>query len=85
MSAKIQFPCELAVKVIAQPHENFIDFLQQTAVSHCPDQESTIASVKESRTAKYSSVTIKIMASDKEQLDGFYQALKQNKNIVFAL
>nr|CAA6816055.1 MAG: Unknown protein [uncultured Thiotrichaceae bacterium] len=82
---ELEFPCDFPIKVVGKTDEAFET--QIYAIAERNDPEFSIDKVRhnQSRTGKYSSVTLGITATSKGQIDTIYQDLKSCELVLWAL
>lgn len=69
----LKFPCEFPIKVMGLDQPDLHAFVKQTIDRHAPGTPSSDYSQSVSRTGKFVSITVKIAATSKGQLDAIYQ------------
>jgi uncharacterized protein len=80
----LQFPCEFPIKVMGEPPQ-FVELVQELVSRHLDTPDGFRLSVRESRNARYLSVTITIIATSREQLDAIYRELSAHERVLMAL
>ena len=81
----IEFPCEFPVKVMGAAIPEFHSAVEKIAQAHDPKYDSSLTKQNTSKTGKYVSLTLKIHAENKPQLDALYQDLTNHELVVWAL
>ena len=81
----IEFPCEFPVKVMGASIPEFHTAIEKIALLHDPDFDPSKTTQNISKTGKYVSLTIKINAKEKPQLDAIYKDLTENELVLWAL
>jgi putative lipoic acid-binding regulatory protein len=81
----IEFPCEFPVKVMGTAIPEFHSTIDKIAKKHDPKFLPEETKQKDSKTGKYTSLTLNIHAKDKAQLDAIYQDLTDNELVLWAL
>lgn len=80
----LQFPCEFPIKVMGEPPE-FVELVRELVNTHLETPNDFHLSVRESRNARYLSVTVTITATSREQLDAIYRELSAHERVLMAL
>lgn len=80
----LQFPCEFPIKVMGEPPE-FVELVRELIGHHLETPDDFQLSVRESRNARYLSVTVTITATSREQLDAIYRELSAHERVLMAL
>ena len=82
----IDFPCEFPVKVFGLPHADFLQAVCNIMLQNDPTfKAATDITTRNSKTAKYVSLTCTVMATSRSQLDAIYQALTDHPLVAMAL
>jgi hypothetical protein len=81
----MEFPCDFPIKVVGKTCETFEVQICEIAERNDPDFSSRNLKRNQSRTGKYSSVTLAIRATSKEQIDTIYRDLKSCELVLWAL
>jgi hypothetical protein len=81
----IDFPCDFPIKVFGNAHPDLIPTVVSLIVLHDPLFSLSDVSTKESKTARYLSLTCTVRATSKAQLDAIYQALCDHPLVKMAL
>lgn len=82
---EMEFPCDFPIKVVGQACAAFETQICEIAVRHDPDFSSNNLKRNQSRTGKYSSLTLAIRATSKDQIDTIYRDLKSCELVLWAL
>lgn len=82
---KIEFPCEYPIKVIGDGGPDFKDFVLRTVRVHAPDIALDRVEVNASRSGKYLSIRLWIMATGEEQLMCIFRDLKDSGRVQMVL
>ncbi len=80
----LQFPCEFSIKAMGEPPD-FVELVQQIVTRHLETPDAFRLSVRDSRTGRYQSVTVTIMATSRAQLDTIYHELSAHQRVLMAL
>ncbi len=72
---KIEFPCDYPIKVLGRSSDQFESVIVEVFERHAPgfDQEAIV--VKASSKGTFTSMTVTITATGREQLDALHQDL----------
>jgi putative lipoic acid-binding regulatory protein len=71
----IQYPSAFPIKVVGVNEPGFEQAIAQILKTHAPDFDVTSIQVRESRAAKYLSISATITARSRGQLDALYMEL----------
>lgn len=82
---KIEFPCDYSIRVIGKTSPVFRQLVIDTIRQHAPDLDESRVSIKASRNAKFSSVTLFIWATGVPQLDAIHKSLKATGEVHMVL
>lgn len=82
---KIEFPCAYPVKVVGDAEPDFRDMVLKILVEYCGPIDDKDVSVRESRTGKFSSVSVTITATGERQLQSIHEALKATGRVQMVL
>ena len=80
-SSVMDFP----IKVMGLAAPTFPKVVADIARLHCDDFDDSKTTVEYSRTRKYMSVTVEVIARSKEQLDDLYRAYSSNPMVKIVL
>ncbi len=81
----IEYPLEFPVKVMGLNRPEFVPAMTAIFRKHAPDFDASTIVVRESREAKYVSLTMAINATSREQLDALYGELSDHPMVTMAL
>lgn len=81
----IEYPLEFPVKVMGLNRPEFVSTMTAIFLRHAPDFDASTIVVRESREAKYRSLTMSINAISREQLDALYSELSDHPMVTMAL
>jgi len=81
----IEYPLEFPVKVMGLNRPEFVPAMTAIFLRHAPDFDASTTVVRESREAKYLSLTMSINAVSREQLDALYSELSDHPMVKMAL
>lgn len=72
---KIEFPCEYPIKVLGRSSETYQMVILEVFERHAPGFDRQTIEVRDSRKGTFTSLTITITATGKEQLDALHRDL----------
>ncbi|MCK5812704.1 MAG: DUF493 domain-containing protein [Cocleimonas sp.] len=81
----IEFPCDFPVKVMGAAIPEFHQCILEIANKHDPHFNPDKTKQRDSKTGKYTSLTLIIHAENKPQLDALYQDLTDCELVLWAL
>lgn len=81
----MQFPCEIAVKAMGRADVDFEAVVVEIVRRHVPDLGEGSVSCKSSSGGNYLSVTVRIDAVSREQMDDLYRELSGHDAVSFTL
>lgn len=81
----LTFPCEFPVKAMGPAGETFQQTVWGIVTQHAPDTEADALSVTPSRQGTYISVTVRITATSRGQLDAIYADLNDESSVMAVL
>lgn len=81
----LTFPCDFPIKIIGKAHEDLNLATQEILAEHAPEFDSNNLEIRPSKSGKYHSITARIRAESKKQLDAIYQALTDHHLVLMAL
>ena len=81
----IEFPCEFPIKVMGPAIPKFHAAIEKIALAHDADFDNKKTTQNISKTGKYVSLTLKINAKDKPQLDAIYKDFTDHELVLWAL
>jgi putative lipoic acid-binding regulatory protein len=81
----IEYPIEFPVKVMGLNRPDFVPTMIAVFTKHAPDFDPATIVTRESREAKYLSLTMSILATGREQLDALYRELSDHPMVTMAL
>lgn len=83
----LQYPCEIAVKAMGRTDLD-VDFeavVVEIVRRHAPAIGEGAVTTRESRNGNYLSVTVRVIAESREQMDRIYQDLCDHDQVTMAL
>lgn len=81
----MQFPCEIAVKAMGKAGADFEAIVVEIVRRHAPDLGEGSVSSRHSSGGNYLSVTVRVNARSREQMDALYQELSDHEAVAMAL
>ncbi|MDP0588632.1 MAG: DUF493 domain-containing protein [Candidatus Endonucleobacter bathymodioli] len=81
---KIVFPCAYPIRIMGAATPDFKDYVVSVLKKHAPDFKGEV-NLKASRTGKYLSVHVVIMATGVEQLKALNEDLKASGRVQMVL
>ena len=81
----MEFPCEFPLKVMGDNEGVFRETVLAIVQRHVPDLDASRVESRESRSGKYTSLTIPFTAESRAQLDALYQELTDCEAVKVAL
>lgn len=81
----MEFPCEFPLKVMGASEGPFRETVLGIVERHVPDFDPSRVESRESRSGKYTSLTIPFTAQSRAQLDALYQDLTDCEAVSVAL
>jgi uncharacterized protein len=85
LDSVIEYPLEFPIKVMGLNKPDFRPAMVTVFRKHAPDFDDAKTEVRESREAKYLSLTMSINAVSREQLDALYSELSDHPMVTMAL
>jgi len=85
MDSLIEYPCEFPIKVFGKTQQGFLQAVTEVVLQHDPAFTAASVTLRNSKTAKYVSLTCTVTATSREQLDAIYQALCDHPQVVMVL
>ena len=81
----MQFPCVFPIKVMGKQSNQFQHMVESLVREHVADEDWISIQSAQSRKGNYLSVTVKIQAQSRQQLDAIYLKLTGCKEVIMAL
>lgn len=75
LDSVIEYPLDFPIKVMGLKSEEFLAAVKEIANKHDPKFDEATIELRDSREGKYQSVTITILATSRDHLDGIYREL----------
>jgi putative lipoic acid-binding regulatory protein len=79
------FPCDFPIKAMGEAAPDFDSLVVSLVRRHCPDLLEGAVSVRLSSGGRYMSVTVRINARNRAQLDDIYHELTAHERVLVAL
>ncbi len=81
----LTFPCDYPVKAMGPNTEKFKQEMLFVVQKHFHDVKESNLRTNQSKTGKYQSVTIKVHATSRLQLEALYREIKVHKDVKWTL
>lgn len=81
----LTFPCDFSIKVMGLANETFESAVLTIIKKHVSELKEDSLHTRLSENKRYLSITIKIIAESKEQLDAIYTELSSCEQVLVAL
>ncbi len=81
----IEYPSDFPIKVFGHSHEDFMQAVIDVISRHDPEFKASGIESRNSKTARYISLTCTVRAVSREQLDAIYQDLTDHPLVKMAL
>ncbi|MBX2825860.1 MAG: DUF493 domain-containing protein [Gammaproteobacteria bacterium] len=81
----IEFPADIAVKAMGHAADDFEQLVHDLVAPHLSEGQSVTLSTLDSSKGKYSSVSVRFVAQNQQQLEAIYQDLHASERILFTL
>lgn len=81
----LEFPCQFAVKAMGKSSSDFDAVVVEIVRQHVSDIREGAITTRPSKAGTYTSVTVMIEATSREQLDAIYQGLTDHPDVLMAL
>ncbi|MEO0996209.1 MAG: DUF493 domain-containing protein [Pseudomonadota bacterium] len=81
----IDFPQAFPIKIVGESGNGFDEHVLGLLQPFVEDSARLEFTRTDSRTGRYVSLTVTVMARSREQLDGIYQALTDSPRVLFSL
>ena len=82
---KIEFPCEYPIKVLGRSSDSYQSIIFDVFERHAPGFDREGIEVRDSRKGTFTSLTITIVATGKEQLDALHRDLMATGHVQMVL
>jgi putative lipoic acid-binding regulatory protein len=81
----IEYPSDFPIKVFGHSHDDFTQAVIDIISHHDPEFKASSIEIRNSKTARYVSLTCTVRAVSRAQLDAIYQALTDHPLVKMAL
>ena len=81
----LTFPCEFPIKVMGRSSKTFETDVVAIVRKHVPDLPDSAVSSRPSGKGNFIAITIRIIATSKEQLDNIYLELNAHESVLMTL
>ena len=81
----LEFPCEIVVKAMGLADDRFEQLVYELVHAHVPNLGENAVRTRPSKGGKYLSVSVKVMAESRQQMDAIYQDLTAHEKVLMAL
>lgn len=81
----IEYPSRFPVKVMGAQTDGFVAAMVEVALRFDPKFDASTVELRPSSGGRYLGVTLTILATSREQLDGFYRALSSHPMVKVVL
>ncbi len=81
----MQFPMRFPIKVMGKNEDGFVHAITEIARRFDPTFDAATVELRESSGGNYLSVTVTVLATSREQLDGIYRAITSHPKVKWAL
>ncbi len=81
----LTFPCQIDIKVFMHAKQDNANFVENLLLQVIDENDFLGVSVKQSKNGKYNSVSCKVNAQTKYQMDTLYKALSSTPRILMVI
>lgn len=81
----IEFPADIAVKAMGLAAADFEQFVHDLVAPHLNDDQTVTLTTLDSSKGKYSSVSVRFVAANQQQLEAIYHDLHAADRVLFTL
>ncbi len=81
----LEFPCQFPIKAMGKSRDDFDAIVVEIVRRHVSDISEGAVTSRASKAGTYTSVTVMIEATSREQLDAIYQGLTDSPDVLMAL
>ena len=81
----LAFPCVFPLKVMGRREDGFAQVVSEIVMRHVTDFHPHTIEMRQSRNARYLSLTVTINARSREQLDALYTELSRHPMVMMVL
>ncbi len=81
----LEFPCDFAIKAMGETSDDLDAIVIEIVRRHVDDLAEGAVSSRQSSGGKFTSITVMIRATSKQQLDAIYMELSSHQRIKYVL
>jgi hypothetical protein len=81
----LEFPCDFAIKAMGETSDDLDQIVIEIVRRHVEDIAEGAVSSKQSSGGKFTSITVTVRATSKQQLDAIYMELSSHQRIKYVL
>jgi hypothetical protein len=81
----LEFPCDFAIKAMGETSDDLDEIVIEIVRRHVDDLAEGAVSSRQSSGGKFTSITVMIRATSKQQLDAIYMELSSHQRIKYVL
>jgi hypothetical protein len=81
----LEFPCDFAIKAMGETSDDLDEIVIEIVRRHVDDIAEGAVSSRQSSGGKFTSITVMIRATSKQQLDAIYMELSSHQRIKYVL
>ncbi len=81
----LEFPCAIGIKAMGKANTQFDLHVAALVRKHAPDLSEGAIKTRPSKKGNFVSVTVTVMAQNREQLDNIYRDLTDDEQVLMAL
>ena len=81
----LEFPCEIMIKAMGLADDGFELLVIELVSAHVPNLGEGAVTTRPSSGGKYISVSVRVQAQSREQMDAIYQDLSAHQKVLMAL
>jgi len=81
----LKFPCEFPIKAMGKSNCDLDIIVVEIVRRHAPDLTEAAVYTRDSSAGNYVSVTVRVNATSRQQLDAIYQDLVDREAVIMAL
>lgn len=81
----LEFPCDFAIKAMGETRDDLDEIVIEIVRRHVDDIAEGAVSSRQSSGGKFTSITVVIRATSKQQLDAIYMELSSHQRIKYVL
>ncbi len=81
----LEFPCAIGIKAMGKANTDFDLHVASLVRRHAPDLGEGAIKTRPSKKGNFISVTVTVMAQNRDQLDNIYRDLTADERVLMAL